>query len=122
MPPGLKSRRHEVQKIYSCNDAGDDLMLIGNVHWTFDDGQALEGNFSARAVVETAGQEGGPRLKLYQGWAVRLLLESVLLLHVGPRVLTFFVCVLGSFRVDGCFEGAVGCGDGDSCGGPMGEL
>lgn len=61
-----------MHKIYSCNDAGDDLMLIGNVTWTFNDGSSDNGAFAARALIEE-GDSKKPRLKLYQGWAVRIM-------------------------------------------------
>jgi hypothetical protein len=69
---GIKTRRHEIFKIYTCNDAADDLMLIGSVTWGFNDGQMIEGGFCARAVIDN-GYSEAPKLKLYQGWAVRLL-------------------------------------------------
>ena len=67
---GLESRRHEISKVYSCNDAGDDLVLTGEVFWTFKDGSVRSAGFAARAVVGHVG-DGRPRLKLYQGWTVR---------------------------------------------------
>ncbi|KIW15545.1 hypothetical protein PV08_05593 [Exophiala spinifera] len=66
-PPGLQRRKHRIDKIYTCNEMADDLMLFGVVTWTFDDGQTREGRFAARAVVVVS--EGRPRLKLYQGWS-----------------------------------------------------
>ncbi|KIW50354.1 hypothetical protein PV05_11950 [Exophiala xenobiotica] len=65
----LQSRQHRIAKVYTCNESADDLMLIGVVTWTFDDGQSLDGPFAARAVVQSTGGPGTPRLKLYQGWA-----------------------------------------------------
>ena len=78
---GIKSRKHEIFKIYTCNTTADDLVLIGNVTWEFSDGQVVDGGFCARAVIEQGGggvsspseeEEEGPRMKLYQGWTVRL--------------------------------------------------
>jgi hypothetical protein len=47
-------------------------MLIGSVTWGLYDGQMIEGGFCARAVIDD-GYSEKPKLKLYQGWAVRLL-------------------------------------------------
>lgn len=69
---GIKTRRHEIFKIYTCSDAADDLMLIGSVTWGFNDGQMIEGGFCARAVIDE-GYSEKPKLKLYQGWTVCLL-------------------------------------------------
>jgi hypothetical protein len=69
----LQGRQHRIVKVYTCNDSADDLMLIGVVTWTFNDGQSLEGPFAARAVVQSTGESGTPRLKSYQGWAVSYL-------------------------------------------------
>lgn len=71
---GLETRRHEVLKVYACSDAGDDLMLMGNVTWGFKNGEVVEGGFAARAVVVNGDSEK-PRLKLYQGWGVSGLFE-----------------------------------------------
>lgn len=59
-----------MDKIYSCNDAGDDLMLIGSVSWDFNDGSSENGVFAARALIQDGGCQE-PKLKLYHGWAVR---------------------------------------------------
>jgi hypothetical protein len=47
-------------------------MLIGSVTWGFNDCQMIEGGFCARAVIDDGNSEN-PKMKLYQGWAVRLL-------------------------------------------------
>ncbi|OCL08726.1 hypothetical protein AOQ84DRAFT_388639 [Glonium stellatum] len=64
---GIKTRHHEVLKIYTCNDAADDLMLIGSVTWGFENGQIVEAGFCARAVIDDSYSEK-PKLQLYQGW------------------------------------------------------
>lgn len=69
---GIKTRRHEIFKIYTCNDAADDLILVGSVTWGFNDGQMIEGGFCARAVIDDGDSEK-PKMKLYQGWTVSLL-------------------------------------------------
>lgn len=74
MLQALKSRQHEIFKVYSCSDAGDDLMFIGGVTWTYNNGQVAEVGFAARTVIVDAGSEK-PKMKPYQVWAVRLLLE-----------------------------------------------
>ena len=66
---GLKSRKHTVDKVFTSSEAADDLVLIGSVRWTFKSGGELDGPFAARAVVDQSSER--PRLKLYQGWAVR---------------------------------------------------
>ncbi len=70
----LESRRHEIEKIYSCNEAADDLIVIGKVFWTFHDGEARDAGFAARAVMVGSGES--VRLKLYQGWTVSDTLEQ----------------------------------------------
>lgn len=47
-------------------------MLTGSVTWGFNDGQIIESGFYARAVIDD-GYSEKPKMKLYQGWAVRLL-------------------------------------------------
>ena len=62
----MKTRRHEIFKVYTCNDAANDLILIGGVTMGFNDGQIVEGGFAARAVIDDSDSEK-PKLKLYQG-------------------------------------------------------
>lgn len=52
-------------------------MLIGDVTWSFNDGSTDSGGFAARALIEHKGSEK-PKLKLYQGWAVRTSLTASL--------------------------------------------
>ena len=72
---GLQARNHKVEKVYTCGEAADDLMLHGTVRWTFKDGGKLDGPFAARAVVDQSGDR--PRLKLYQGWAVSCIFLGI---------------------------------------------
>ena len=65
---GFQSREHKVDKVYTCSEKADDLILIGTVRWTLKNGRALDGPFAARAVVDQSGNAS--RLSLYQGWAV----------------------------------------------------
>lgn len=68
MLSGLQSRKHQIDKVYACGEAADDLILIGKVTWVLKDGQQLDGSFAARAVVVQKDSER--KLSLYQGWAV----------------------------------------------------
>lgn len=60
-----------MQKVYTCNEAGTDLMVMATTYWTFKNGQRREAGFAARAIVEGADTDE-PRLKLYHGWAVSI--------------------------------------------------
>lgn len=60
---------HYIHKVYSASPAGDHLMVFGVVEWTFNDGKVLDGTFASRFIIETSGSDG-PRVKLFQAWAV----------------------------------------------------
>jgi hypothetical protein len=70
MIPGMESRQHRIDKIYICSHAADDLVLIGNVKWTLKDGKELWAPLAARAVIDLTNDS--PRIKLFQGFTVRL--------------------------------------------------
>ena len=67
----VKSRVHHIHKVYNASPAGDDLMVLGIVEWTFNDGdgKVLDGYFTSRLVIDNT-QSDEPRIKLFQGWAV----------------------------------------------------
>lgn len=75
----VKSRVHYIHKVYSASPAGDNLMVFGIVEWTFNDGRTLDGAFASRFIVETDGSDG-PRMKLFQAWAVSTALEGRVLM------------------------------------------
>jgi hypothetical protein len=64
----ITKMRHHVIKVYSCNDAGDDLFMFGRIEQTAENGVEMEKGFCARAVVDDSGSSN-PRLKFFQGWA-----------------------------------------------------
>jgi hypothetical protein len=68
-------------------------MVIGNVTWTFKNGETRNGGFAARALVTGADTEE-PRLKLYQGWAVHLQRTPEIRRETN-------ICAKGPFRIDG---------------------
>lgn len=65
---------HHIHKVYSASPSSDDLMVLGVVEWTFKngDGRVLDGYFTSRLVIENA-ETDEPRIKLFQGWAVRTI-------------------------------------------------
>lgn len=65
----IKGRRHRVDKVYTCNEEADDLLLIGSVDRYLHDGRTLVTQWAARLVIENASSEG-PRLKLFNAWSV----------------------------------------------------
>jgi hypothetical protein len=69
----IKSRRHEVLKVYVDDSKGSDLLLIGKVDMKLGNGKGVSGEFIARIVVSGA-TTSQPKMKLYQVWAVSLLL------------------------------------------------
>lgn len=69
----IKSRRHEVLKAYVDDSKGSDLLLLCNVAMKLGNGKGVGGEFIARMVVSGA-TTSQPKLKLYQIWAVSLLL------------------------------------------------
>ena len=66
----IKTRHHEVIKVYLCGPDSDDLLLIGKVTMGFRNGKAITEEFAANFVVSGADTQK-PRVKLYQVWAVR---------------------------------------------------
>lgn len=65
----VKSRVHHIHKVYSAGPDGGDLMVFGVVEWTFNDEKVVDGTFVSRFIIE-AGGSNGPRVKLFQAWAV----------------------------------------------------
>lgn len=65
----IKGRHHLVNKVYTCNDKADDLLLIGSVERYLHDGRTLETEWAARLVIENSSSEQ-PRLKLFNAWSV----------------------------------------------------
>ena len=68
---GIASRKHTVTKIYVCDAAARDLMLIGNLEMILDGGTRVDPGFAARVVVD--GSRDEPKFVLFQGWTVSLL-------------------------------------------------
>ncbi|KAH8695283.1 hypothetical protein BGW36DRAFT_360987 [Talaromyces proteolyticus] len=66
----IKGRRHQVHKVYTCNEATDDLILIGSVERYLHDGRTLETDFAARLVIENASSEN-PQLSLFNAWSLQ---------------------------------------------------
>lgn len=64
----IKTRRHEVAKVFVCNQECDDLMLIGNLKMELKNGNDVEGQFIARVQVEGVDSTA-PRMKFYTVWA-----------------------------------------------------
>jgi hypothetical protein len=64
----IKSRHHEIVKIYVCNEACDDLMLIGKLEMGLRNGKDVVGEFIARVVVKGA-DSSSPMIKSYTVWA-----------------------------------------------------
>jgi len=64
------SRKHVVHKIYTCNDAADDLLMFGDLTMSFKNGKEVMLPFSARGVFDTSGGDGA-RITLWRGWFVR---------------------------------------------------
>jgi hypothetical protein len=71
----VKSRRHELAKVYVCNDQADDLLLIGKVDMVFRNGREVSEEFVGRVVV-TEGNTESARVKLYQVWSVSFMRGS----------------------------------------------
>ncbi|CRG86363.1 hypothetical protein PISL3812_03368 [Talaromyces islandicus] len=64
----IKGRRHRVDKVYTCNEKADDLLLIGSVERYLHDGRTLVTEWASRLVIENASCEE-PRLKLFNAWS-----------------------------------------------------
>ena len=56
-------------KVYSCNQAADDLLLIGKMHAGMKNGEVVEIEFCARMMFQQ-GKEKTPKVNLYQAWMV----------------------------------------------------
>lgn len=63
-------RSHEVDKIYVCNDEGDDLLMTGKLTLGSEIGLTAESPFCARCVVDDA-TASSPRVRTWQMWTVR---------------------------------------------------
>ena len=96
---GVVSRRHEITKVYACNESADDLLFIGFVVIQYANGQKVDGSFVVRAVVVDPKSQS-PRLSLYQGWMVSHA-------SVNP---TYYKCLNKSSKTgldgDGCSKDA----------------
>ena len=66
---GLAYRRHEVVKVYVCNDALDDIMVLGNLVRGMQDGRTLESPFCGRVMLDDSSS-ADPRFKFFQGITV----------------------------------------------------
>jgi len=66
----IKSRHHEVIKVYASDAAGSDVLLIGKLTAGLTDGSTTKTEFVARVIVDrtAAAGVGAPRMKLYQVW------------------------------------------------------
>jgi len=63
--------------VFSNDQSGRDLMLIGSVKMLFVNGKHLDMQFSAELIVDAASHEAGkPRLSLMQVFAVSFSLFS----------------------------------------------
>lgn len=56
-------------KVFTCNRAGDDIMLMGRIFLAFKNGGTVVNEFTARIVVGGAASVS-PRFKLYQVFSV----------------------------------------------------
>lgn len=65
----IVARRHDVHKIYVCNDSGDDLLMTGTLTMESDVGLIGETSYTARCVVDDASSLK-PRVELWQFWLV----------------------------------------------------
>jgi hypothetical protein len=63
----IKSRKHQVRKVYAANTDGSDLLFIANVEMGLRNGKVVVGEFVGRVIVsETESDQ--PKLNLYQVW------------------------------------------------------
>lgn len=65
----ITKMRHHVIKVYSCNDAGDDLLIFGKIGQTALNGAEMEKD-SVRVLCLMILIRAPPRLKFFRGWAV----------------------------------------------------
>ncbi|KAK4942972.1 hypothetical protein LTR10_017356 [Elasticomyces elasticus] len=64
----VTSRHHMVDKVFSGNADGTDLVLVGRLETRTKDSDATKSTeFAARGVVDKAAV-GGPRFSSYQAW------------------------------------------------------
>jgi hypothetical protein len=56
--------------VYVHDTHGRDLLLIGRVGMGLANGKSVSGEFVARVLLDESAEEGKPRIKLYQVWAV----------------------------------------------------
>lgn len=60
-------------RVYTRSDAGDDLIMVGEMRATMKNGTSVSIEFCARAVIECLGSKNGPKVSLYQVWTASTL-------------------------------------------------
>ncbi|KIW90380.1 uncharacterized protein Z519_09025 [Cladophialophora bantiana CBS 173.52] len=72
----IQKRRHHISRVYFRDQGCMDLMLLGELQAELKSGTVVHQEFCARAVAEERSANEGPRLTLYQVWAISDLLDK----------------------------------------------
>ncbi|KAF2497457.1 hypothetical protein BU16DRAFT_525123 [Lophium mytilinum] len=73
----VKSRQREIQKVYSCTEAGDDLLLVGKMRIVLDTAEVVEMGFCMQLRFEQTAE--GWKVAHVQSWndSVELTVEMM---------------------------------------------
>lgn len=69
----VTNMRHWVLKVYVNDEECKQLMLLGRIRSTINEGSIVDTQFGARVEIEdsSATESHGPKLKFFQGWSSR---------------------------------------------------
>jgi hypothetical protein len=65
----VKSRKHFINKVYSCNARADDLLLLGRAQMHLANGNDVDGEFAGRMEISEPSGDN-PRVHYYAVWGV----------------------------------------------------
>ncbi|KAF2808949.1 uncharacterized protein BDZ99DRAFT_477441 [Mytilinidion resinicola] len=73
----VKSRQREIRKVYSCTEAGDDLLLVGNTRVVLDTAEVLDVGFCVQLAFQETAE--GWKITHCQSWSdsVELTVEMM---------------------------------------------
>lgn len=71
----IETRRHELLKVYTDSQEGDDLLIIGQVTVGLRTGERKRGELIARTRIDGA-HTSSPKLMLYKVWMVSRIINQ----------------------------------------------
>ena len=83
----VASRKHTLNKVYPFGAGSDEVMLHGSVALQLKNGGSAEIEWAGRAELEKTAADGKYRLKFYQVYLVRTLLQMRDVMLMSDRTL-----------------------------------